>query len=259
MRSDSPIKTLIVALVLALVCSILVSGAAVLLRPVQDDNKKNERKKNVLRAAGIYDSSKNIDELYKQIKTEFVDIENGVFVKEGNIDTYFSRFNTISKSPATSISLSNDIDIAGIASIPKNMPVFMLRDGDNIKRLILPVHGSGLWSTMRGFLCLESDLNTVCGITFYSHAETPGLGGEIENPKWQKTWVGKKLYGTDGKPNFSIVKGGIDMQSPAAVHKVDSLSGASITSRGVQNLILFWIGDNGFKKFIDNLKNGAES
>ena len=97
------------------------------------------------------------------------------------------------KSPA-----SRAQDEAGIGRRARYAPVYLVFEEDALQQAILPVHGYGLWSTMYGYLSLESDLNTVAGITFYDHAETPGLGGEIDNPRWQSRWVGKKIYGDDG-------------------------------------------------------------
>ena len=112
-----------------------------------------------------------------------------------------------------------------------------------------------MWSTLYGFLALEADANTVVGLVFYEHAETPGLGGEVDNPVWKAKWVGKEVY-DEGDVAISIIKGSVDPSSSNAVHQVDGLSGATLTSRGVHNLLHFWLGDNGYKPFLTNLKNG---
>ena len=120
----------------------------------------------------------------------------------------------------------------------------------------MPIKGSGLWSTLYGFLALEADLNTVAGIGFYEHAETPGLGGEVDNPLWKAKWVGKLVYGDDAGVALGVIKGEVDLSRPAAIHQIDGLSGATLTSKGVHNLIRFWLGENGFEAFLVNLKNG---
>src|SRR5690606_36367457 len=119
--------------------------------------------------------------------------------------------------------------------------------------IILPFRGKGLWSTMKGLVILEKDLNTIAGLGFYEHAETPGLGGEIDNPSWQAQWVGKKVYNEDGEPAISVVKA---KNQALEAYQVDSLSGATLTSNGVSNALHFWMGDKGFKTFLKNLSNG---
>ena len=124
-----------------------------------------------------------------------------------------------------------------------------------LDRIILPVHGYGLWSTLYGFIALQSDANTVAGIGFYEHGETPGLGGEVDNPRWKSQWPGKQVY-RDGEAAIALAKGGVDSSSPDAQWRVDGLSGATLTSRGVTNLVQFWLGENGFKPFLNKLKTG---
>jgi Na+-transporting NADH:ubiquinone oxidoreductase subunit C len=117
------------------------------------------------------------------------------------------------------------------------------------------VRGAGLWSTLHGFLALENDLNTVAGLGFFEHGETPGLGGEVDNPNWKALWPGKKVY-DEGDAKIQLIKGSVDANTAEAEHKVDGLSGATLTSRGVTNLLQFWMGENGYKPFLSNLQSG---
>lgn len=250
MQRESDLRTFMTALVLAVVCSFLVSGAAVMLKPKQDKNKELERKKNVLIAGGLMNADTDIEKAFGDIEVAFADMKTGERVK-GDLDVYFNNFKELSTGKS-SIKLEKAQDIAGIRSIPSSVPVFMVKSGAELDKVIVPIYGSGLWSTMYGFLALEADLNTISGITFYEHGETPGLGGEIDNPLWKNTWVGKLVYGDSGEVAFAIVKGGAK-----GVHQVDSLSGASLTARGVQNVVRFWLGEDGFAKFLSNLKGGA--
>ena len=147
-------------------------------------------------------------------------------------------------------------DIADIKRREKYAEVYLVRgtNGD-IETVVLPIRGYGLWSTLWGFIALESDFNTVAGLGFYSHAETPGLGGEVDNPKWKAQWPGKKILNETGNMAIEVTKGGqADAASP---YQVDGLSGATLTTRGVDNLVQFWLGDNGFKPFLDQLKTGG--
>ncbi|WP_020679755.1 Na(+)-translocating NADH-quinone reductase subunit C [Marinobacterium rhizophilum] len=253
---DSISKTITVTVLLCVVCSVVVSAAAVLLKPQQISNKELDRKSNILAAGGISEPGKSVDELFARITTKIVDLETGKFTDEVNAETYDAA--KAAKDPALSIKLDRSADIASIKRQARYMPVYLVQDGDQIKRIILPVHGYGLWSTLYGFLALEGDLNTVVGLGFYSHAETPGLGGEVDNPAWKALWPGKQVYAEDSmKPMLHLIKGNVDPSSPDAVHQVDGLSGATLTSNGVSNLVKFWLGENGYAPFLANLRAGG--
>ena len=129
-------------------------------------------------------------------------------------------------------------------------------DPERIDQIVLPVYGYGLWSTLYGYIALESDVRTIAGLTFYKHAETPGLGGEVDNPRWKEQWKGKLAYDEDGDPAVRIVKGGFDRDAPWATYAVDGLSGATITSNGVEKSLNYWLGDAGFGPFLDKVRGG---
>ncbi len=255
-NNDSISRTLIVTILLCVVCSVVVSASAVLLKPKQIANKDLDRKSNILAAAGISDPSKSVDELFQQITTRYVDLKSGRFVDQP-VANYDAR--KAAKDPKQGHSLSADIDTASIKFQANVMPVYLVEDADGkIQKLILPVHGYGLWSTLYGFLALEGDINTVVGLGFYSHAETPGLGGEVDNPLWKALWPGKKVYadGDTTNPVIRLIKGGVDPSAPDAEYKVDALSGATLTSNGVTHLVQFWMGKNGYAPFLNNLRAG---
>jgi Na+-transporting NADH:ubiquinone oxidoreductase subunit C len=150
--------------------------------------------------------------------------------------------------------LSGEQDTANLRRRAHAATVYILEEGGELVRVVLPVHGPGLWSTLYGFISLEGDLNTIEGLGFYDHAETPGLGGEVDNPRWKSQWVGQKIYGDDkSEPQIRLIKGGAN---PDSEHQIDSLSGATLTARGVENLINFWMGENGFAPFLKNLRDG---
>ncbi|WP_409526069.1 Na(+)-translocating NADH-quinone reductase subunit C [Nitrincola sp. MINF-07-Sa-05] len=256
-NNDTIQKTIIVSLLLCVICSVLVSTAAVMLKPLQLANIEQDMKSNILSAAGLSDPNRTVNELFEQITVRIIDLETGLYTDEVNADTY--DFRKAARDPALSENLGRRDDIASIKRKPRFMPVYLQHDADgNIEKLILPVYAYGLWSTMYGFLALEGDLNTVAGIGFYEHAETPGLGGEIDNPSWQATWPGKKVYPGDEaeQPALGVIKGSVDTGSPRAQHQIDGLAGATLTSNGVSNMIKFWLGDAGYARFIANLHAG---
>ncbi|MGB0733847.1 MAG: Na(+)-translocating NADH-quinone reductase subunit C [Pontibacterium sp.] len=254
-NNDTIGKTITVTVLLCVICSVVVSAAAVLLRPIQVQNKELDRKSNILAAAGIQDSSKSVDELFAQITTKVVDLETGKFTDAVDADSYDA--NKAAKDPSQSVALDRSVDIASIKRQAKYMSVYLVEKEGEVEKIILPVHGYGLWSTLYGFLALEGDLNTVVGLGFYSHAETPGLGGEVDNPKWKALWPGKKVYAEGSyAPELGLIKGSVDASTPKAEHKVDGLSGATLTANGVTNLVQFWMGENGYAPFLANLKAG---
>nr|WP_067294836.1 Na(+)-translocating NADH-quinone reductase subunit C [Marinobacterium profundum] len=254
--NDSIKKTITVTVLLCVVCSVVVSAAAVLLKPQQVSNKELDRKSNILSAAGISEPGKSVDELFAQITTKIVDLETGKFTDAVNVATYDAI--KAAKDPARSIKLDRQDDIASIKRQARYMPVYLVQDGDQIERIILPVHGYGLWSTLYGFLALEGDLNTVVGLGFYSHAETPGLGGEVDNPAWKALWPGKQVYAEGSmEPLLHLIKGNVNPSSADAAHQIDGLSGATLTSNGVSNLVKFWLGENGYAPFLANLRAGG--
>lgn len=126
-----------------------------------------------------------------------------------------------------------------------------------LQKIILPVHGYGLWSTLYGFLALKGDANTVIGLGFYEHAETPGLGGEVDNPQWKAKWSGKQVFDAQGKIAIRVTKAAAPEGDPKAIHDVDALSGATLTSNGVNNLVHFWLGDDGFGPYLQKVRNGG--
>ena len=247
--NDSTKKTIIIATLLCLVCSILVSASAVLLKPLQVSNKKADIKKNILSVADLQAGGKSVDELFKQFEMKVVDLETGEYVDDIDPANFDQR--KASSDPSLSINLTGDQDIAGIGHRSKYAKVYLLKEGDQTKQIVLPVHGYGLWSTLYGFLSLESDGNTIKGLRFYEHAETPGLGGEVDNPKWQAQWVGKKIFDDKGDLRFEVVRGQVVSGVSGAEYQVDGLSGATLTSKGVSNMVNFWLGDGGFGPYLN--------
>ena len=252
--NDSMSKTLIVAFSVSIVCAIFVSAATVMLKPVQEVNKALDRKRNILAAAGMLEEGKSVEEQFSQIQTRLVDLRTGKFVEDMDPQKYDQR--KAAKDPSTSEKLSPEEDLAKIGRREDYALVYVVEsDSGDIDKVILPVRGYGLWSTMYGFVALEHDANTVAGLGFYEHGETPGLGGEVDNPRWKAMWPGKEVY-RDGEVAVGLIKGSVDPASANAPWQVDGLAGATLTSRGVTNLLHFWMGENGFEPFLNNLRAG---
>jgi Na+-transporting NADH:ubiquinone oxidoreductase subunit C len=250
-NNDSIKKTLFVVIALSLVCSIIVSTAAVVLKPKQQAHADLDQQTKILEVAGI-ELAGNIPALYAEnIEPRLVDFATGDFV-DGDAAAYDQR--KAAKDPAQSIKLSAEDDIAKILRRANTGTVYLVKDGAETSKVIIPVHGNGLWSMMYAFVAVETDGNTVSGITYYEQGETPGLGGEVENPSWRAQFVGKKLFDENHKPAIQVVKGGAPQGSE---HGVDGLSGATLTSVGVQHTFDFWLGDMGFGPFLAKVRDGG--
>lgn len=248
-EKDSVGGTLLVAFLVCLVCAVVVSTAAVALRPLQEQNRKLDRQINILRAADMYEPGIDVEKAFATIERRFVDFDTGELVEMP--DSYDQR--SASRDPETSRRLEDDP--ASIRRQAKVGEVYLARTEDGaLNRIILPVHGYGLWSTMYGFLALQPDAQTVAGLGFYEHGETPGLGGEIDNPRWQENWEGKKLFDNDGDVAIQVIKGSVDAGTADREHKIDGLSGATLTSNGVNNMVRFWVGEQGFGPFLDRMQ-----
>lgn len=253
MANDSISKTFGVALALCIICAVVVSSAAVILRPTQEVNKLLDLKTNILASAGLLREGVSIETQFEQISTRVVDLNTGRFTDAVDPASYDQR--KASKDPAMSVALDPKQDPAKIKRRANYATVYLVEGQQGIEKIILPVKGYGLWSTLYGFLALEADLQTVAGIGFYEHTETPGLGGEVDNPKWKASWIGKQAY-NQGELVINVLKGKADMSRAGSESQIDGLAGATLTTRGVDNLVRYWLGDEGFRPLINYLKAG---
>jgi len=256
---DTVTKTLVVAFFLCVVCSILVSGTAVILKPMQDENRILDRNKNILSAAGLYDSAIHSDsevaELFSRFTPRLVDINAGRFLEADEalalgIDIVNYDQRKVITDPALSEALTSEEDLADVKRRALYQMVYLMEGNseDELDTIVLPVSGYGLWGILYGFMALEGDANTVKGLAFYELKETPGLGAEVRNPRWTALWPGKKVYAEDGGVGLTVVKG-----AGTGDYEIDGLSGATLTSRGVANLVQYWLGDDAFGPLLKQL------
>lgn len=253
--ADSPARAFAIVIAVCVVCSVLVSSAAVVLAPVQKANALRIQQRQILQAAGLYDPSAGVEQQFTQVTPRMVDLATGDYVETG--DPVDFDVAAESRRPGSSTVVPEEADIAKIRRRPEAMPVYLVERDGQVETVVLPVHGYGLWSTMYGYLALEGDGRTVKGITFYQHGETPGLGGEIDNPSWQAKWTGKEAVGDDGRVLIQVVKG--EPRGEGVEHQVDGLAGATLTARGVENLARYWLGEQGFGPYLARLgrRNGG--
>ncbi|WP_150138656.1 Na(+)-translocating NADH-quinone reductase subunit C [Candidatus Enterovibrio escicola] len=253
-NNDSVKKILTVVVTLSLVCSVVVSFTVVSLRSLQEKNVALDEQRNILSVAGIDDDGDIQTAFEEYIEPQLIDLSTGDMV--GTLEEareYNQRLaaNNLEKS----ILLSSNVDVVGIGRQAKLAKIYLVKnDRGETRDIILPIHGNGLWSMMYAFIAVKTDGNTVGGISYYQQGETPGLGGEVENPRWRSQWVGKKLFDDEGKPAIHIVKGGARLGD---IHGIDGLSGATLTSNGVQRTFDFWLSTNGFGPFLAKVREGG--
>ncbi|QBF30241.1 Na(+)-translocating NADH-quinone reductase subunit C [Thalassococcus sp. S3] len=251
MSPDSVPKTIFVAVSVCLVASMVVSAAAVALRPAQSVNALKDKQINILQVAGIYDPEVDVPQAFSVFEPQVLELATGEFTDAFDPATFDDR--EAADDPATSRALEEDP--AGIGRQADYVTVYLLRDDAGaVDKVILPIHGYGLWSTLYGFIALEENGNDIYGLQFYEHAETPGLGAEVDNPRWRSQWSGARLRDDDGELQITVAK----TAPPAGdEYHIDALAGATLTSVGVDNLIRFWMGEAGYAPFLENLKAGG--
>ncbi len=247
----SPAETIRFALLVSVVASVLVAGSAVLLADRQEANRLLHRRARVLEVLGLRAPGERLARaeierrFASSVRPVAVELASGATVTDFEVAAWDPR--RAARDPATSRPAPPNA--AGVRRLPDHVLVYHLVRNGEIGAVVLPVEGQGLWSTMYGYLALDADLRTVLGITFYEHAETPGLGAEIDAPRWRALWEGRSVFGPDGEPRIEVVKG---PAGPPAVapFQVDGLAGATLTGRGVTNTLRFWLGPDGFGPYL---------
>jgi len=259
---DDTKRTFAVAATLCLVCSVLVSTAAVSLKSAQKENQRLDVQKNILEVAGLYDENKPVGTQFEGDWKVLVSLGSGnVMDKE---DAKFEGLDLANFDARKAVKIEGQFEIIADGALPQISKrarydfVYEIRSKEDgsLQKIVLPIYGKGLWSTLYGFIALEPDCSTIAGITFYEHGETPGLGGEVDNKAWKASWQGKTAFGTGdySKPTISVVKG-----KASSDDTIDGLSGATITSKGVSDLVKYWLGPSGFGKYLDRIRSEQNS
>jgi Na+-transporting NADH:ubiquinone oxidoreductase subunit C len=246
------------AVAVCLVCALFVAGSAVGLKDRQDANILLDRQKKVLTVAGVMKDGERLTReeiasaFESNIQQKVINLKTGELQPE--IDSASFDQQAAAKDPETSYPAPENA--SKVRRLPNDALVFDVVEAGELKALILPIEGYGLWGTLYGYIALAPDARTIVGITFYSHKETPGLGGEVDNPRWKARWPGRLAFDDRGKPVIAVKKGlaGSVEKDP---YNVDGLSGATITSRGVTSLLRFWLGDNGFGPYLASYRARA--
>ncbi len=252
--NDSALKALAVTLVVALIGSVLVAGSAVLLRPWQIANKEAERQEHfaelVRQLPGIAENMAAPEEI--EVVARVVDLETGDYVPSVEPHLYDQR--RAARDPELRVEVPPELDVAGLKARTRYAVVYLVRQAEETRLVILPVRGRGYGSMLYGYLALAGDTNTVVGLTFYEHAETPGLGALVDSPSWKAQWRGKTVRDQGGVLRLGVGTGRISTDSPEAPYQVDGLTGATWTANGVTHLLHYWLGDHGFGRYLRKIE-----
>jgi len=230
---ESAGRTMLVAVGVALFCSAMVTVAVHLLRPVQAAYAAVERNRAIVEAAGLASADASDDTVvsdFLSLDAEVIELGTGAVVE--GVDGY-----------------SFDHWAAGGDTVPPEVPIYLRHESGRLVRVVLPVDGRGMWSTIHAYLALEADLNTVAAFVVYEHGETPGIGDRIQNPQWLSLWPGKRLRNAGGDLIFDVS----DDPSVPAEYRVDTITGATVSSRAVGRLVRAWLGEDGYARALTAL------
>ena len=237
------------------VCALLVSASAVLLRERQLVNVELDRQRNVLVAAGALGNDEaasraEIEQRFASFEVIAVDLQAGEEDPAFDTGAYDAR-RALADPDASRAAPPN---AAQIQRVPVHGLVYRRLDQDGRTELIvLPITGQGLWATMYGFVALGPDMKTIRGLTYYEHGETPGLGAEVDSPRWRALWPGREAFDEQGSPVIEVARGRAGSVD-ADPHRVDGLAGATVTSRAVTDMLRFWLGEHGYGPYLARLK-----
>ncbi|TNF41949.1 MAG: NADH:ubiquinone reductase (Na(+)-transporting) subunit C [Bacteroidetes bacterium] len=218
MNRNSNTYTVLYAAIMVVLVAAILATVAMALKPMQKKNFEIEKKQNILASVNIESTTVNAEQIYaEKIVNEYVVNSKGEVVEGENAFTTDLKVQR-SKKPDERL-----------------LPVFECQTPDGLK-YIFPLYGAGLWGPIWGFVALNDDMNTIYGANFDHQGETPGLGAEISTPMFQDPFVGKKIFDESGKL-VSIIVAKVGEAAPAE-HKVDGISGGTITSKGLEKMLL---------------------
>ena len=257
MRKDSPLRALLTVLVTAVICSTIVSGSVVLLRPIQLNNKLLERSNNILQLTGLLPTGGKVEkktllDVFKRLDARVVNIDEMALDTEFDPYTFDGR--KAAADPELSVAIPAGEDRAGLGRRSRFETLYLVWKDGALDRAVLPIRGAGMWSMLYGYISLESDFNTIAGVMFYEHNETPGLGDQIASAHWHAKWVGKQLYDEQGEMLFRISEGLVSEGASGAEYQVDALTGATITANAVTALMRYWFGPNGYGPLLKRMR-----
>lgn len=256
-NNNSVSHTILFAIAIAVVLGAMVTAVSVLLEPAQAENREQAQQaifQDLLQNQPGFESIVDQHSAY-QMDHRLVDLDTGCYDAEIAASDYGTIID--SRRSKHTQALNREQDIANIKVRAKYALVHLIQDTDRLIAVVLPVYGLGYSSRLNGYLTLAADGNQVRSLVFYDHNETPGMGGRISTADWQTQWQKKLLRDQNGNLRIGVATG-----SPTSAedrsYQIDAMAGATITGRGVTNLLRFWVGPMGFETYLHNLQTFHE-
>ncbi|KUF11127.1 FMN-binding protein [Pseudoponticoccus marisrubri] len=246
--NDSRTKTIGMAFLVSALCAVMVSGATVVLRPIQAANRAQEEQARIeALVRGIPGMAPLLEASGGALSTVVIDLDTGRAAE----DVSPATLSTALDDPANWTALDPGADPAGLGRRPDLAQIFLLREGDAVSLALLPVTGTGYGGRIDAILALSGDMNTVAGIAVTSHSETPGLGGRIDERAWQLDFAGTEIRDETGEIRFQVAHG-----AATTPYEVDGITGATRTGGGVTRMVRFWLGPEGYGPFLRAVQRG---
>jgi Na+-transporting NADH:ubiquinone oxidoreductase subunit C len=246
--NTSRTKTIVVAFLVSAICAVLVSGATVLLRPIQTANRAAEEQAQIADLVqGIPGMSALLEQAGGTLSTVVIDLESGRAATDISTET----LETALADQANWTALEAGSDLAGLGYRPNYAQIFLLRDGDTVLSALLPVAGQGYGGRIDAIVAVHGDMNTIAGIAITQHSETPGLGARIKDRSWQDSFPGTLIRDASGQVRFNVARA-----TSSTDYEVDGITGATRTGNGITNMMRFWLGPDGYGPLIDAIQRG---
>lgn len=245
MNTSSNSYTIIYATVMVVIVAVVLSFAALSLKDRQDANVRVEKMTDILSSVGKGEEANQVKD-----KNAYIEEQYAKYIV--NSYTVNTRGDVTEGTDPFAIALNMKNEYAK-PEAERNLPVFEARMDDGTAYYVIPVYGSGLWGPVWGNVALESDFNTIYGVSFGHQGETPGLGAEIAGAAFQAQFVGKQIYSGNNLVSIAILKGaGSSAGNPNAV---DAVSGGTITSNGVRDMLKNNL--TGYSAYFNKVRNDA--
>lgn len=229
MDRNSNLYTFIFAIVMVIAVASILAFTATTLKPLQADNVKKEKMQSILSTIGVSVDRNQAGEQFDEFVKQQLALNPDGSVNE-EVDAFSIDLNRETKKP----------------SEEQNFPIYVA-EKDGKTYYVVPLWGAGLWKEIWGYVALDSDKNTIIGASFDHAGETPGLGAEINQSWYEDQYIGKQIMEGENFVSVTAVKGGA---TPGSLHQVDAISGGTITSDGVNNML-----DERLKNYLPYFKN----
>lgn len=237
MNKNSNLYQIVYAAVMVLIVGTVLAFIYMALKPKQDDNIANDKRKQILSAVHEAPESDNaVEEVFKKyIVAGYLLSENGEIADSA-------------ENVAFDVDMKNNVK-----SKDRKLPIFKCKLDDGSIKYIVPVYGAGLWGPIWGYIAINDNGIDVYGAYFSHEGETPGLGAEIAKPDFQKRFEGKKIFKEGEFKPISVLKKGKSPEN--GEDYVDAITGGTITSTGVNNMLKDCL--TPYKAFLEKLQSGT--